>query len=59
MTFEEYLEEVKKHLIQCSYRYREDAAEECIQKSIEIVKTLYEENESAEDCAIDIGYCCG
>lgn len=59
MTFEEYLVEVKKNLIQCSYHYSEDEAEDCIQKSMEMVKTLYEENESAEDCAIDIGYCCG
>ena len=59
MSLEEYTEQVKQYLITCSYKYSEQGAQDRIELYTKSIKEYFENGESVEDCAIDIGYCCG
>lgn len=59
MTFEEYKEQVKQYLITCSYKYSEQGAQERVESCLKQIKESFENGDPVDDCAIDIGYCCG
>ena len=58
-TFEKYQWDIKKYLVEDSWHYPKDVADTIVCREFYRIKEGFDNGESAESVAIDIGYCCG
>lgn len=59
ISFNDYIQMVCKCLVISDYNYSVSEALKRTINNLDSIKIFYENKESAYDCMIELGYCCG
>ncbi len=58
-SIEEYIEDIVVCLVYSTWHYTEERARQQCEDRMGLIERSYEKKEPADDCAADVGYCCG
>lgn len=56
---DEYIEDIITCLVYSTWHYTEEEARKQCEDRMGIIENAFEKKEPADDCSVDVGYCCG